>query len=149
MNLDPIISSTRGGLISQGNAASACEAGQRFDVIVLSADEFQPHKSLICALAAAPQIIYAPLDDAQLTESEIRIATAAAENVANAYAEGKKILVTCFQGRNRSGLITALAMHLYYGMSGQEAVSIVKKQRKDVLTNPSFVDFLSTLPAKP
>jgi hypothetical protein len=149
MNLDLIVISPNGGVISQGDAASACEGEGRFDVIVLCAEEFQPPKGLIIT-GDKTQIIYAPNDDASLTEEQIIVARAAAENVASAYLKEKRVLVTCMQGRNRSGLVVALAMHLIYGMNGDMAADIVRRKRKGApaLTNPSFNEFLSKLAAR-
>ncbi len=132
-----------GGELWQGDVMSAMERGKH-DVIVLAAEEFQPPRD---SLDPAATIIYAPNDDDTLTPSQLKTAVAAAVEVKNALARGQNVLVTCFAGRNRSGLISALALHGYTGMSGREATRLVQQARPNALTNPSFSDFLATIPA--
>jgi len=149
MNLDPIVTSERGGLIAQGDAASATGACERFDLVVFCAEEFQPHPSLLFRKNPQVRVLYAPNDDAGLTQAQLQIATRAAEKIAVLFDDDKRILVTCMEGRNRSGLVTALAIHLIYGIGGSRAIRIVQRRRRGAraLTNPNFVDFLKRLPA--
>jgi protein-tyrosine phosphatase len=117
-----------------------------FDALVLSAKEFQP------PAAAYPgvQIIRARLDDSGLpmTSDEWRQALRAAEHAANVVLRGGRVLVTCVMGRNRSGLVSALAIYLLTGLPGTEIVREVKRRRPEALSNQWFVGALERLPAR-
>lgn len=78
------------------------------DVLVLAAEEYQPPSTDFPGV----HVIHAPLDDADITGEERRIATAAARVVAKALVDGKQVLVTCHMGLNRSSLIAALATRM-------------------------------------
>jgi protein-tyrosine phosphatase len=94
------------------------------------------------------QVIYAPNDDngSFLPEREdLALALRAAREVAANLKAGRKTLVTCWQGRNRSGLVSALALYLHLGCSGEHAVRLVQHARRGALTNPMFDKLLSRL----
>ena len=56
---------------------------------------------------------------------------------------GHRVLTTCHQGLNRSGITTALILMKYYGMSAKEAADLIRNRRdRDALCNPMFVQFL-------
>ena len=61
---------------------------------------------------------------------------------------GKKVLVTCNEGRNRSGLVVGLAVHAMTGMSGRDIVALIRKQRVK-LSNALFANILGKLKALP
>lgn len=151
MNKDVIVRSKKGkGVIHQGDAASVFECTHEVDLIVLCAEEFQPEKKLFAPSSLT--VIYAPNDDSDVvTKEQLIIAVRAAREVAKAYLEGKRVLVTCMAGRNRSGLVTAIACCLLYGVSGNKAKRVVQARRKGApaLTNPLFNRFLSKIPARP
>ena len=55
---------------------------------------------------------------------------------------GKKCLVRCQAGINRSGLVVAL-MLMREGMSAEDAITLIRKQRNQyALDNAHFVDYL-------
>lgn len=59
---------------------------------------------------------------------------------------GKKVLIRCQAGWNRSGLIMALVL-MREGYSAQQAIDLIRKQRsKNALCNPRFVAWLLSLP---
>jgi hypothetical protein len=60
-------------------------------------------------------------------------------------AAGRRVLSTCWQGWNRSGLVSAMGLHLRLGISGAEAVSIVQKGRRQALCNQLFCEMLNKL----
>jgi hypothetical protein len=63
----------------------------------------------------------------------------------NEWAEGKRVLIRCQAGWNRSGLITALVLMLD-GIPANEAIDLIRKQRSEhALCNPDFVKFLEKL----
>ncbi len=54
---------------------------------------------------------------------------------------GKKVLVHCAQGLNRSGLVCGRIMTLC-GLTGHYAVDLIRKKRVGSLYNPVFVEYL-------
>lgn len=53
-------------------------------------------------------------------------------------ALGRRVLVHCLQGRNRSGLIAGLALRKFHGLSGLDALTQVRLARPNALYNPAF-----------
>lgn len=150
MNLDTIIASANGHVIAQGDANAATGSGRKFPLVVFCAEEFPPPKDPAAWLYGRPEdTLYAPNDDAQLDETQAGIAWDAARRVADAYRNGRSVLVTCMQGRNRSGLVTSIALHEIFGCGGTQAARVVRRQRVGAraLTNPDFVRYLRTIPA--
>ncbi len=118
-----------------------------YKVLVLCAEEFQPPADSFHGL---DDVIFAPNDDsgAPFTKTQKAIAIAAASLVATHMRRKKHVLVTCMMGKNRSGLVTALALHFATGRSGRECVDIVKSKRPNALLNPDFVRYLEQLPTR-
>ena len=115
-----------------------------FDTIVLCAIELQYPSNVL----EVRKVIHAPLDDSlfPITNNEKKIAIHAANQVSNLMCSGRKVLVTCHMGRNRSGLVTALAL-MNYGMSADRAIQLIRAERgQKTLRNRSFVDFLHSRP---
>ncbi|NNN35049.1 protein phosphatase [Streptomyces sp. S3(2020)] len=78
-----------------------------------------------------------PLDGTQLA-GVIRLARAASE----ALDEGRKVLVRCHHGYNRSGLVIAHAL-IRSGRSAEEAIRTIRSRRSPwALHNDLFVDYL-------
>jgi len=69
------------------------------------------------------------------------------ELIARSVQRGKKVLVHCGAGLNRSGLICALVYRELTGCSGLEAVDHVRHCRKLSLFNTRFVSFIDGLDA--
>lgn len=123
------------------------EAG--FQVAVFCAREYQPSPVYFPGV----QVIHAPNDDIPiypLTPEDLKVAVQAATRVARHLAKGRKVLVTCLAGINRSGLVVALALHKAYGYSGRTCIEIVRSRRliEDyglALSNEHFVEALSKL----
>ena len=113
--------------------------GHTFDVLVLCAYELQ--FSTFKPAADTLRVYRCPLDDAVLTTVEAMAAIEAGKFVARKLSEGKRVLVTCQQGRNRSGLVSAIALAVG-GMQPHQAIRLIQQRRKSALTNPSFVRFL-------
>lgn len=58
------------------------------------------------------------------------------------WQRGKKVLIRCQAGWNRSGLITALVL-MREGMEAQKAINLIRQKRSPhALCNKTFVDFL-------
>jgi hypothetical protein len=80
-----------------------------------------------------------PLSSAQLIEV-CELAETAMEEV----QDGRKVLVRCHSGYNRSGLVVAQAL-VQRGYSVDDAIFLVRYRRsKWALNNPLFVDYLTT-----
>ena len=113
-----------------------------YDVIVLAAIEYQPAAHLFPGV----EVIHAPFDDAPTRSmhlNEVLTATKAASHVARRLREGRRVLVTCAMGLNRSALIAAIAMHDVYGMSAEEIITRIRRTRSAwALSNPNFVRIL-------
>ncbi|MCH5676431.1 protein-tyrosine phosphatase family protein [Streptomyces gilvus] len=78
-----------------------------------------------------------PLDGTQLA-GVIRLALAASE----ALDAGRKVLVRCYHGYNRSGLVVAHAL-VRRGHSAEQAIRLIRSRRSPwALHNDLFVDYL-------
>ena len=133
------------GKLFQGSApplgSDLCWAG--FDAVVLAAREFQPESWKIPGV----RVIRVPLDDINvpLTFNELRDVRLAAQTIAAMLHHGKKVLVTCWLGLNRSGLIVAETLCRYWGMSPIQAIHLVRSKRgPSALSNSSFVHAIVT-----
>ncbi len=62
----------------------------------------------------------------------------------NEWKAGKKVLVHCTQGKNRSGLVNGCILWLN-GMNGEEAVKLIQTKRPGALFNPVFKNYLVNL----
>jgi len=136
----------QGSVPTPGNALK--KAG--FSLVVFCAHEYQP----LAWLYSGVDVLYAPMHDnykLPLHRDDVKAAMRAAASVADAAYGGEKVLVTCMAGRNRSGLVNALALCELFGVSGQEAMEIVQARRRHAtggaLENPQFQKLLRRVPA--
>lgn len=106
-----------------------------FDTIVLAAVEYQPDMPGI-------EVLRAPLEDSgpPPTIADRAVIYSAAHEVANRLRAGRRVLVTCYQGRNRSGVIAGLAL-VDLGMPGLQAAQRIQRIRNG-LTNPYFYEMV-------
>lgn len=116
----------------------------RVDVWVMCAKELQDSRG------APRRVIVSkiPLSDDgyTLTEGQAREADFIVDGIVHSVLSGKTVLVTCAEGRNRSGLLTALAVRQLEGVTGKDAVRIVRSRRQaKALTNRLFVMYLESL----
>jgi len=120
---------------------------ENFDALVLSAREFQDvfpaHKF------PGTVVIHAPIQDGKPTNEEKATALRAAIQVFELNRDGRKVLVTCAKGVNRSALIAAAAM-LIAGLPLKKVLGNIRKYRKPLsgaepLFNPHFQKFLQSL----
>lgn len=58
---------------------------------------------------------------------------------------GQGTLVLCHAGRNRSGLLSAMIVRDWLGVSGTEAMRIVREGRPRAIANPAFAAYLEGL----
>lgn len=139
LDADPILSQLYQGAYPKVRYAPAA-AG--FDVLVLCAKELQKGEF--------PGIIVmkVPLDDngETITAAEWARAQDAGERVAKLVRNGANVLTTCAMGRNRSGLVNAIALyHLYPMMNGSSAINVIRRSRKNSLMNRGFTAALRRL----
>ena len=128
------------GNLYQGDVMSAVTDAGKFDVVVLCAEEL-PRFGM--EFPPGVRVVEAGIDDAELTPKEAWIAQNAAETVVRELGYQKRVLVTCFAGRNRSGLVSALTLKRL-GWPGDKAIEAVRAARRNALTNESFVRYLRT-----
>lgn len=108
-----------------------------FDVVVLCAVEFQPE------IAFHGTVIRCPLNDAQLSLTELSYAVGASRAVAGALAGDKRVLVTCYAGLNRSALVASLALGQLTTLSADDIMALIRTRRNSsALSNPYFQDVL-------
>lgn len=106
-----------------------------FDTLVLCAKEYQPPDSSFPGV----KVIRCPIDDAELTPLEATQVRQASRLVAGELARGRRVLVTCQMGRNRSGLVLARALMKVSGAPASVVVPHIQYLRRNALTNRSFV----------
>lgn len=105
--------------------------------IVFCAKEHQPPSFMHPNMA----VIYAPMDDVvPMPKEQIALAISTARTVSRYLMSGRRVLVTCFMGWNRSGLVAALAMRMAFGLSAEEAINAIRAARgPNALSNTDFV----------
>jgi len=115
-------------------------------VLALCARELQPPANDFPGV----QVLRCPLNDQfePLTPDERVMAQRVAIQLAHAVRGGRKVLVSCALGINRSGLVTALTIRELTGLSGLDAVRLIRRKRPGALSNESFVALLEALPGK-
>lgn len=110
---------------------------RHFDVLVLCAEERQEPNWFPGVIVVA-----APMDDGPVTPQLLYEAKFAAGKVVEFLRAGKRVLVTCNQGRNRSGLVVALTL-ISLGVPPRDAIAMIRNGRgPDALVNPWFLDYL-------
>lgn len=109
------------------------------DMIVLCAREYQPQT---LPHFKGPLVRVAIPDEA-LDTDELRRALAGGAAVAEALSKGKRVLVTCAAGINRSALVAGLALVRHTKMTADEIVKLMRERRHpDCLFNQHFVEVL-------
>lgn len=111
-----------------------------FDLLVLCAEEYQPPAWQFPGV----DVIHAPFDDNDIGPLPIEkeIARTAGSQVATALRNHSQILVTCQQGRNRSGLVCGLAL-VENGLDPVRVIHLIQDTRRNALTNDAFVDLIA------
>ncbi len=70
------------------------------------------------------------------------------DHVVEMLRAGRRVLVHCTYGRNRSGLVVALAVRQVFGISGADAARLVRERRRRALNNTTFSAHLDELAAQ-
>ncbi|WP_216893933.1 protein-tyrosine phosphatase family protein [Nocardia alni] len=122
------------------------ESGDVVPVVVT--DEFDVVISLYSQAGHGPgpgvQHHIAHMPDDPLTSDQLGEVSRLADIARAAVSDGKRVLVRCHAGYNRSGLITAQTLHRL-GYSIDDAIFLVRYRRsKYALNNSIFVDYLTT-----
>jgi protein-tyrosine phosphatase len=87
--------------------------------------------------------LYFPFEDRELPD--LQRLQAMAQLGAQLVEAGHKVLSHCGMGHNRSALVAGL-MLTYLGLSGEEAVALIRQQRPGALYNKNFATYLIGLP---
>lgn len=104
-----------------------------FDVVALCAREFQPQ------MAFHGRVLRCPIPDGPLEQGEVRVVILTARAVAASLSRGRRVLVTCSAGLNRSGLVASLALAVVTRMSADELIATMRKYRHpNALYNVAF-----------
>jgi len=130
-----------GGHDVRSQSSRACVVGDEFDLVVsLTAREgYGPPPGV--------EHIVARLADAVLDETAQARVRELGALVGAAVSEGRRVLVRCSGGLNRSGVVVAEAL-VQLGRTSDEAVRAVRKARGPwALTNPAFVAHLHAIQA--
>jgi len=113
-----------------------------FDTVLLCAKEYQPRSRDL------PQVlvVHCGIDDSlHPTMAEVDTALEASRIAADRVMRGDRVLISCWLGKNRSGLVMALTLVRVYGLSGREAIEAVRAARPGALFNPAFVALVEEL----
>jgi protein-tyrosine phosphatase len=119
----------------QGAAPDPAKPYTEFDVIVLCAQEVQPRFARFKGT-----VIRAPFADTPYpTSKERKIAIRAAREVVKHLRKHRRVLVTCAQGWNRSGLVVGLTLRMATNWHPEEIVRRIRAARGEfALSNPAF-----------
>jgi hypothetical protein len=132
-----------------GSAPRSMRGRERFDVIFLCAEEWQPPAENFPGAV----VRRCGFDDSgDLTDEEIDVALNAAAQAAEDLVAGRTVLLTCAMGRNRSALVSALALHMVTGESAMRTGRLVREKRVDptgvhALARETFWDVLRSVDA--
>jgi len=108
------------------------------DVLVLCAQEIQPP-----TLGFTRQVVRVPLPDSALTDAQIRRALVGGRAVAEALAGGKRVLVTCAAGLNRSAFVASLGLGLVTKLEPIDIIQLMRQRRDPMaLSNKYFCELI-------
>jgi protein-tyrosine phosphatase len=91
--------------------------------------------------------LYFPFEDKEGLPNMEKL-HALARLAATMIAQGDRVLVHCGMGHNRSALLAGIIL-TYLGMSGEEAVTLIREKRRGALYNKTFAAYLMGLPRAP
>jgi len=131
------------------------ELSDHFDIVVFTAVEKQPKAAALKGVPKNVVIRKFPLDDDPcqlITRKQSAELLHLAKELAYHLRNGKRVLITCAMGMNRSGLVTALTLMAATGCHGKNALETVRARRRPMddgtraLFNPIFARFVQTQP---
>lgn len=126
----------QGGHDVRSQDRTACVVGDEFDLVVslASREGYGP--------ADGVEHVVVRMADAGVDPELAQRIDVLAERVADAVRDGRRVLVRCSGGLNRSGLVVASAL-VGLGHDTEEAIALVRAARGPwALTNPGFVSHL-------
>lgn len=126
-----------GTLLAQGSHPPLGLAPPPFEVLVLTAREFQPAPELFPEMEVR-RVALVDDYDRGITPSEWASAVALSNVIVRHIRACRPVLTTCWEGRNRSGLVNALVM-VRLGVSAEDTILRIRAARRHALTNPHFV----------
>lgn len=126
-----------GTLLAQGSRPPLWLAPPPFEVLVLTAREFQPASALFPEMEVR-RIALVDDYDRGITPSEWASVVALSNVVVRYIRACRPVLTTCWEGRNRSGLVNALVM-IRLGVPVEDTILRIRAARRHALTNPHFV----------
>ncbi|MBD2184873.1 dual specificity protein phosphatase family protein [Planktothrix sp. FACHB-1355] len=88
--------------------------------------------------------IYFPFEDKDLPDLEKLHSIARLG--ASLIGSGHRVLSHCGMGHNRSALVAGLIL-TYLGLTGAEAVALLRQKRRGALYNKNFASYLITMPS--
>jgi hypothetical protein len=120
-----------------------------FDTLSLCALEHQPHEDYFDGITVRRCLLDdGPPPSRESLEEALRVSKLLATDI----KMGRMVLVTCAQGRNRSGFITALVYARLTGAGGRRAKYAVQRRRTSpfgpALTNRHFCTALDNVPER-
>lgn len=120
-----------------------------FHVLILAAADYQPPADRFPTL----RVISAAGDDDDnepIPAHQLENYWNGAKAAAAALHAGQRVLVTCYAGLNRSGIVSALTLHLMTGWAGKRCAEAIRLRRKGALFNKQFSSYLDSLaPVEP
>lgn len=135
-------------LVERFYIGSAPDGSGPFSYIAFCAQEFQPTSEQF------PDIVVhlIPLldNDDPISPEDAKTLWQHADTLASAWRQGHHILVTCIMGRNRSALLSTLALSRIFRLEPRVVAARVQELRTDptgvsALQNPVFWEFLQSI----
>ena len=83
-----------------------------------------------------------PIPDGRLKPQRIAELQRWADFIAERLRKGLPVLIQCHAGRNRSGLLAAMVVSRYKGITDSEALEYVRQMRPDAVDNAHFERYL-------
>lgn len=95
--------------------------------------------------APTPRTRWHTIPDGPLTPAARRAVLTAADAATADWYDGAHVLVRCYLGLNRSGLVAGIIYARVTGRSGAEALAHIRAKRSPhALCNPAFARYLAT-----
>lgn len=91
------------------------------------------------------EYVHCPIRDGALDSKSIKRVHVAARRIVHAMKNGKKVLVYCKRGRNRSCFVIAIAIARLYRIGGDRALRIVRYKRPNSISTPFFIKHLKSI----
>lgn len=135
--------------VAQGGypGANPNDIFDKFDVVVYMAEEAQPR----IAQPEGKLALYGPIDDDIYRPVPPKVGELLHRlggHCASLVRSGRSVLITCQQGKNRSGLVTALTLlKLFPAWTPEQAITLIRRRRRFphgdyALSNTMFEQYL-------